>query len=140
MIPSVCHELLAGDSALNTLGITADRIKERQSVDIRPFDSGHFIVVSADEQLYVPSINRGPRTLTVWVHTPWDRSRNYREIDRILNRIDDIYSGVTHAVGSDDVRVTMIRKTGRSGNLRDEGWKTIARNATYGVLYDEAAV
>jgi hypothetical protein len=58
--------------------------------------------------------------------------------DRILNRVDDILLPIEHKTGSDGMRITCIDKQGRSGNLIDDGWKTIARNATYGVLYDES--
>ena|ERR1700754_1396789 len=147
MYPSILAELIGNDSELNALGITPSRIKELQSQDKRPFESGYFLIFNWQEstlftQTYTGMQNgipKAPRVLQLWVHTPWDRSRNYRPIDAILNRVDALFDGVEHATGADGVRVTMVRKAGRSANLTDEGWKTIARNATYGVLYDESA-
>ena len=140
MIPSGVHELLANDGALVAMGISGLRIIERESTDVRPFANGYFVVVSFEESDHRASVRRGPRVMTLWVHTPWDRSRDYRPIDRILSRIDQLFSGVEHYTGSDGVRITGIRKAGASGNLRDPAWKTICRNAAYQVLYDESAV
>ena len=139
MIPSAAYELLASDTTLNGLGITPSRIKELQSTDTRPYDSGYFLILNWEEVDFRPYLGRGERTLTVWVHHPWDRDRNYKNLDKILNRIDAIFAAVEHEIGSDGVRVSGIRKTGISGNLVDDGWKTIARNSVYGVLYDTEA-
>lgn len=134
------YELLAGDPRLVVLGISGQRIKEMQSVDQRPFDDGVFIVVSFEEQSLIPTLNRGPRVLTLWVHSCDDLNRDYRPVDRILSVIDDVFVSVEHYTGSDGVRITGFRRQGRSGNLRDPGWRSIARTATFDVLYDESAV
>lgn len=140
MIPAGVHELLAGQPRLVALGVSGGRIEELQSTDERPFNDGHFIIVNFEEQSLIPTLNRGPRVVTLWVHSCDDRSRDYRPIDRILSVIDDVFADVEHYTGSDGVRITGIRRQGRSGNLRDPGWKTIARTATFDVLYDERAV
>lgn len=148
MIPIAIYEAMAQDTALQALGINSNRIFELQSVDERPFDSGHFVIVNWQEstiysQTYTGMENgivKAPRVMTLWVHSPLDRGRDYRIIDRILNRIDLILLPFDQKIGSDGVRITCVHKQGRSGNLIDDGWKTIARNATYGVLYDEYAV
>ena len=145
MLPMTIYESLSQDTQLNDLGITADRIFELQSVDERPFDSGYFVIINWQEstmysQTYTGmsnGIQRAPRVMMVWVHAPSDETRDYRQIDKILNRIDAILLPIEHRTGTDGMRVTCIAKQGRSGNLLDDGWKTIARNATYGVLYDE---
>lgn len=134
------HELLAGNPRLVALGVSGQRIKESQSTDEKPFSEGVFVVVNFEEQSLIPTLNRGPRVLTVWVHSCDDRSRDYRPIDRILSAIDDVFSSVEHYTGSDGVRITGFRRQGRSGNLRDPGWNTIARTATFDLLYDESAV
>lgn len=134
------HELLAGNPRLVALGVSGQRITELQSTDEKPFDEGVFIVVNFEEQSLIPSLNRGPRVVTMWVHSCDDRSRDYRPIDRILSVIDDVFSSAEHYTGTDGVRITGFRRQGRSGNLRDPGWNTIARTATFDVLYDESAV
>lgn len=146
MLPMAIYESLVEDTGLNNLGIEEGRVFELQSVDERPFDSGYFLVINWQEstiysQTYTGmgnGVGKAPRVMTLWVHTPLDQTRDYRLIDRILNRIDAILLPVEHKTGSDGMRVTCIAKQGRSGNLIDDGWKTITRNATYGVLYDES--
>jgi hypothetical protein len=147
MMPIAIYEALAGDATLNDLGITGDRIFELQSVDERPFANGYWAIVNWQEstvysQTYTGMANgipRAPRVMMVWIHTPLDNTRDYSQIDRILNRIDAILLPMIHVIGSDGVRVSCVAKQGRSGNLTDDGWKTTTRNATYGVLYDESA-
>lgn len=144
MLPMVIYETLANDTVLQVeCGITSNRIMELQSIDERPFDSGHFIVVNWQESIQSLFGNssgfiNSPRNLTIWVHQPWDRGRDYRPIDKILNRIDALLLPLEQQSGTDGIRLACINKQGRSANLTDEGWKTITRNATYRVLYDES--
>lgn len=145
MTAQAVFDTLAGDSYLAGLGITEDRIFEIQSIDERPVHSGPFMVFKWEESVvytsaYTASLNgidRSPRTLQVWIHIPWDESREFNLIDTILNRVDVLLDGMEHVAGPDGYTVTLARKSGRSGNLRDEGFKTITRNAIYGVLYRE---
>ncbi|AZS12565.1 tail terminator [Mycobacterium phage DrLupo] len=140
MHPAVLYDKIVHDPEMNSLGITPSRFKELDSIDKRPFDSGYFIVTRWLDQDLHPTINRGPRDLMVWVHTPKDRSRNFLILERILERINDIWASVEAESGTDGVRVTSVKRRGQSGNLEDEGWKTIARNATFSVLYDRNTV
>lgn len=141
MRPILLHEILANSTMLNGIGITDERIKESQSIESRPFEDGHFVTISGDEVLFsnVTSLARGPRTFTVAVHINKEKSRDYGTIDYILGIITGIYKSIENVSGSDGVRVTQVRPTGRSGNQIDEGWQTITRSATFGVLYDDLA-
>lgn len=142
MIPVVIYEKIIADTILNDLGISDGRVFELQSVDERPFNEGYFLVINWQES-GIPTfsaISRSPRIMSVWVHTPMDRTRDYAQIEKILNRIEILFFNLEQQTGSDGIRVTCIIKQGRSGNLIDDAWKTITRNATYGVLYDESVV
>lgn len=139
MRPALIHTLLAADSQLAGLGV--EEIVEAQSIVTRP-DASYFVTISFDEEfsLHAREVRfKGPRVMTVAVHHPWDRDRDYSQIDRILNRIDVLLVAVEQGVGPDGIRVSQIGRRGRSGNLVDEGWKTISRTATYRVSYDEFA-
>lgn len=147
MIPMYIYEALSADTTLQNNGITSGRILELQSVDERPFDDGYFVIINWQESssfsaffMGQTAMPKSPRTMTLWVHSPLDNGRDYRQIDKILNRIDSLLLGIEQQKGTDNIRVTCVTRQGRSGNLIDDGWKTIARNATYGVLYDEYAV
>lgn len=139
MIPAGVHDLLKADPDLIALGITSTRIKELQSCDQRPFESGYFVVINFEDFDITGGVDRGPQDMTVHVHTPLERERNYRTILRIQERIRVILTGVEQYVGSDGVRITQIKRTGQSGNLMDDGWKTITRNTVYSVLFDVSA-
>lgn len=76
--------------------------------------------------------------MTVWVHHPMEKDRDYSAIDAILNRVESLLLNMEQVTGEDKARITCIIKQGRSRNLVDPAWKTITRNATYGVLYDES--
>ena len=140
MMPNLIIQTLVADTNLHNLGITPDRIRESQSWDERPTD-GYFLSINFEEMLFssVTSISKGPRTMTVAVHHPWDLDRGYETLTSILNEVDDCLLPLEALAGSDGLRITSVRRQGRGGNQVDEGWKTITRTATYGVLYDEYA-
>jgi hypothetical protein len=140
MMPNLISQTLAADTILHSLGIPPERIRESQSWDTRPQD-GYFLSINFEEMLFsrTTAIQKGPRTMAIAVHHPWDIDRDYYTLTSILNRVDELLLPLGSVAGSDGLRVTEIRRQGRSGNLTDEGWKTITRYATYGVLYDEYA-
>lgn len=147
MTASVLMERLKADSNLaTTLGV-GSHIYELQSIDERPRANGPFVVFNWQESTFFSQtytgmqngIPKAPRVLQVWAHIPWDISTDYDDLNRILNRVDSIFAEIEHATGTDGQRVTVVRPAGRSANLRDEGYNTIARHAVYGVLYDENA-
>lgn len=139
MMPNLLYQKINADPKIKQLKVT--HIIESQSVDERPISDGYIVTISMDELiLATPSaLSRGPRTVTIAVHRSWDMDRNYKQLDKILNRIDELLLDIENEMGTDGVRITSIRRTGRSANMADEGWKTITRTSTYGVLYDEYA-
>lgn len=141
MMPVAVWEAITADPDLNTLGINADTVFEAQSMngDERPSVNGHFVVVDFQEQTLSVPVNRGPRVMDIAVHVPWDITREYDEINRILNAVDSVLLPREQVTGTDGIRVTCIRPSGRSRNLSDPGWHTTTRFATYNILYDETA-
>lgn len=120
--------------------ILPGRVYESQSLDSRPHSDGYFITVNMEESTIANSaISRGPRTVTIAVHHNAEIDRDYGPINAILNYIDAGLLPIDDQRGSDGVRVSQVKRAGRSGNLLDEGWNTITRTATYGVLYNEYA-
>ena len=141
MIPSIIYEALSTSSELANLGVDSERLIESQSVDSRPFSDGYFITVDFEEVIMssTTSLSRGPRSCTIAVHHPWDDDRDFGPLTSILNKIDAVLLPMEATTGGDGLRVTAVLRQGRSGNLVDEGWKTITRTATYGVLFNEYA-
>ncbi|PJK21012.1 hypothetical protein [Mycolicibacterium goodii] len=140
MMPIAAFEAITTDTTLNALGITADTVLERQSIngDERPAVESYFVVVDFQEQSIIGAINRGPRVLDIAVHIDATLTRDYG-ITRILNAIDSMLLPIEQITGSDGIRVTGIRPMGRARNLIDTGWNTTTRAAQYSMLYDEYA-
>lgn len=133
MNPILLHELLDI--------ILPGRVYESQSLDSCPHRDGYFITVNLEESTIANSaISRGPRTVTIAVHHNAEIDRDYGPITEILNLADAALLSIDDDTGSDGVRVSQVKRQGRSGNLLDEGWNTITRTATYGVSYNEYAV
>lgn len=141
MMPIAVFDAITNDAALNALGITADTVFERQSIngDERPSVEGYFVVVDFQEQSLVGVINRGPRVLDIAVHIDATLTRDYIGITHILNALDCVLLPLEQITGGDGIRVACIRPIGRSRNLIDPGWHTVTRAAQYSMLYDESA-
>ncbi|ACF05121.1 gp24 [Mycobacterium phage Predator] len=151
MAASALMELLKADTILNSDLEVAGHIYDMADLSIsekgRPRHDGPFVVFNWQEstlfsQAYTGMQNgipKAPRVLQVWAHIPWEISTDYDDLNRILNRVHFIFDPIEHVTGNDGQRVTVVRSAGRSANLQDEGYRTIARHAVYGVLYDENA-
>lgn len=91
MLPNLIYEKISGDSILNaSYGIDETRIFEVQSIDQRPVNNGYFIAINWQESTDYLNHSFAPRIMTLWVHSPMDTTRDYRQIDKILNRVDDV--------------------------------------------------
>lgn len=131
MRPAVIYDVL--------VDVLGDAVTEAQSTDQRPFHQGIFCTVRFEEPVLNLAIQRGPRIMTVALHQPWNESRDYGPLEDLHFLIHNAFKTVENEVGSDNVMVSSIRRTGGSGNLEDEGWQTIKQTATYGVLYHKLA-
>ena len=140
MMPSILYEALAKDPVLADLGLKK-RIYEDMSTDERPTSDGIFIVVSFRETALTSKapLNKGPRTVIIAVHQPDHLVRSFDKINKVIERVTEIYLKIVQQSGEDKVRVTQIKLTGKSAQRDDPGWKTLTRTATYGVLYQESA-
>ena len=132
MMPSLIYEKL--------INIFPDRVYESQSLKSCPRNDGYFVTVSLEE-FSIPNvaIGRGIRTMTIAIHHNAELDKNYIPITHLMNLIDEEILLIDDEFGTDNIRVSQVRRLGRSGNLIDEGWNTITRNATYGVSYNEYA-
>ena len=141
MQPSLLYEILASDEVLNSALGLKRRIYEDMSLDQRPTSDGLFAVISLNDSnlTTVAPLDRGPRTIVVAVHQPWNLSRSFNKINAVLDRIYQLYSSVSQQSGEDGIRITQIMLKGRGAQRTDPGWETLTRTATYGVLYSETA-
>lgn len=144
MMPNLIPQLLNADSQLTTLLGSGTRIAESHTWGTkelpRPTD-GYWLSVTYEEMSMSPvsSIAKGPRNITIAVHHPWEIDRDFDTLTSILNRVVEILIPVEQQSGTDGIRVTEIKRRGRSRHYEDEGWQTITMSQTFGVLYDEFA-
>lgn len=73
----------------------------------------------------------GLETLRVWVH---DKPGDYTQINTLIEWVKSTLTAMIHVAGSDGRIVTQIDWTGDSGDLFDDGWGTITRNAGFRVV------
>lgn len=137
------EELIGNDTTLAGLGITPEYVIPQQDLREIPRKDGLFIVIRWEEstifsQNYTGMSNglsRAPRLLSIWVHSPICWSTDFERIDRVLDRIDSLFSEIEQADGDDGYTITTIGNASRSGDLEDEYLMTVTRNAAYRVLY-----
>lgn len=135
MSRAAVFEALTNDLTLNSLGIDSTTVFINYSLDEKPSVVGPFVILRWGNEDSPPFGDvRAPRDLTIWVHYPLELGPNFMMIDTRLDAIDDVLKNMEHVVGSDGQTVTCVRRTGRSGDLKDEGFQTICRNSAYQVL------
>lgn len=102
---------------------------QNNSVDTPP--EAQFLILRWLDTTPGPTKSRGPVTLQVWAH---DHSGSYAVIDKMLARVRDILTAMTHVDGADGKTVTCVDWTGESQDLYDDGFRTITRNAAFTVV------
>jgi hypothetical protein len=73
----------------------------------------------------------GTETVTIWVH---DKPGDYSQINAIIAWMKTALTSMVHVDGGDGYIVTCVDWTGESGDLWDDGWETITRNASFRVV------
>lgn len=143
MSRALIETLLKNDGTLAGLGIAQWAVFNQHDISERPRNDGPFLVIRWEEstissQTYTgmrDGVGRAPRVLTVWAHSPIEISTDFEALDAILDRIDKILAPLENSPGTDGYTITQIQFNGRSGDLKDDGFQTVTRNATYSVLY-----
>lgn len=129
-------DALRADVELKTL-VPEGNIIANPDGEGRPkeLDPDNFIVLRWGEQDWDSRMKRGPFNLTVWAHSPKEKTDSYNDINSILLRVTKILDGLELVEGDDGWRVTMIYPGGGwSGDLVDRGYNTIMKNALFKVL------
>ncbi len=124
--------LLAYDPVLQSVyGINLNKIWPAQSVDTVPRKNPFILLRWEEETMQKGGFGRR-EVLTVWVHEARESSTDFGRINEILDRVEEILMGAISVSGVDGV-LTQVTYNGRSGELNDEGYKTITRNAAFTV-------
>lgn len=132
---AVANKLIQDSTLRNTLGVKEGSIVQAQGLNERPDNTGPFIMLHwLPEGSPVFGRVKPPRRLQVWAHYPVELSNDYKYVDGILDRVEDLLLEMEHVKGTDGMTVTCVRSTGRSADLKDEGLQTFTRWGAFEVL------
>ncbi len=119
------YAALTTDAELSSEGITGDSVWGIESVD-NPERGKPFLVLSWSTTPRPAFAAARRRDLLVWAH---DEGGDYSRIDRILERVRQILVDLIDQGG-----VTQVDWEGASGDLYDDGFRTITRNSGFRVI------
>lgn len=135
MSRAAVFDAICGNEDLNSIGIDEHSVFQNYTLEERPIDAGPFIILRWGEVDRPPfSGVKSPVRLTLWMHWPLEETNDFSKIDKALDICDSVLSDLSSTSGVDGYTVTDVRPTGRSGDLKDDGFQTITKNAGYEVL------
>lgn len=125
---------LASDSVLNGFGITEDSIFHNYSIEERPIQAGPWLNLRWGSQDRPPFEEvKAAELLDIWVNWPMELTNDFTKLIKILDQIDNILGDLRDAAGSDGYTVSFVRILGRSSDMNDPGFNTIAKTGSYEV-------
>lgn len=135
MSRAAIYDTLINNEELNSIGIDSTSVFQNYTLEERPIDTGPFIILRWGE-IDRPPFNgaKSPVRLTLWMHWPLEETNDFSRIDKAFDICDSILIDLNSVAGVDGYTVTNVRSTGRSGDLKDDGFQTITKNAGYEVL------
>ena len=135
MSRAAVFEAITSNEDLNALGITQDSVFHNYTLEERPISSGPFMILRWGEIDSPPFRGvKSPVRLTLWTHWPLEETNDFSKIDKIIDICDHVLGEMVDDSGVDGYTVTCVRPTGRSSDLKDDGFQTITKNAGYEVL------
>lgn len=135
MSRTAVFDALVNDQTLNSLGINENSVWQNYTLEERPIRKGPFIILRWGDSDRPQFGNvKNPVRLVIWCHYPIEETNDFTHIDNLLDACDGALSSLEDVAGVDGYAVTCVRATGRSGDLKDDGFQTISKNAGYEVL------
>lgn len=127
-------DALTSDVALNGLDVNEDTVFQNWTLEERPTSATPFVILQwgGNDRIMWQS-HRPAEQLTMWVHIPYEKSNDFTDINKIIDAVDDAVIEMRDLPGIDDYTLSFVEIGSRSGDLKDEGFNTIAKNATYEV-------
>ena len=133
MSRAVILKAIIEDAALSYMGFDENNVKPNYDGEQRPSDK-MFMVLRWGPVDLDPKMMRGPRQLTVWVHMYREFSTDYVRIDNVIDRLRLVLSDIINVAGEDGYTLTLVEPDGFSEDMRDDGYQTICRSASFKVL------
>ena len=130
MARAAIDDLLQNDSVLTSMGYSQINILATNSVDSVPRDLERFITFGYSDAVRAFK-SYGAVEMIVWVHQFREASNDYGEIDKAILRIRQLMNEAVEIQGEDGWKISSVHWLGDSGDLFDDGYKTLCRNSTF---------
>ncbi|TDO18134.1 hypothetical protein EV580_1316 [Mycobacterium sp. BK086] len=142
-------ELLRGDATLAGLGGTGFVVVPQHEADQAPNLLGGFLVICWRHTDFDEDIqDNAEQHFDVYAHWPVPAtpggvgSTDFGRVNSLLDRVDAIFRAACNSgepfVGSDGLRLDYIGFEGRGMDVKDDGYQTICRPASYMALSSNA--
>lgn len=126
-------DAIINDTVLSALGFDASNVKSNYDGEQRPSDQ-MFMVLRWGALELDPRILRGTKKLTIWVHVYREFSTDYVRVDNVIDRLQTVLTDMIDVPGDDGFTLTLVEPDGASEDLKDDGYQTICRAASFRVL------
>lgn len=133
MSRAVVLKAILEDTVLSNLGFDESSVKSNYDGEQRPSDR-MFMVLRWGGQDLDQKMMRGPRQLTIWVHVYREFSTDYVRVDTVIDRLRSVLTDIINVPGEDGYTLTLIDPESFSEDLKDDGYQTICRSASFKVL------
>lgn len=133
MSRAVILQSILGDSVLSALGFDESNVRSNYDGEQRPSDR-MFMVLRWGNVDFDQRMRRGPRQLTIWVHMYREFSTDYVRIDTVIDRLRTLLADIIDVPGEDGYTLTLVEPESFSEDLKDDGYQTICRSASFKVL------
>lgn len=141
MSRAVILDAILDSTALIALGFDENNVLANFDGEQKPAGGGDFKMfmvirwgVNDAPPWRVPGAPDGPKHFDIWVHMPRELSTDYLHIDGVLDILDNLFEGIINTPGDDGYTLTLVEPEGRSRDLRDDGYQTLCRQASYLML------
>lgn len=136
--------LLRGDDELRALGGDGFVVVPEYEADQRPNDvPGAFLVICWRTTDFAVEIqDNGPQHFDVYAHIPKVVSTDFSDLDRLLDRCDEIFRAVNDGdpvAGGDGQQLELVGFQGRGIDIDDEAYESISKSASYFALGSKAS-
>lgn len=133
MSRAVIIKSIIEDPMLSAMGFDDSNVRSNYDGEQRPSDK-MFMVLRWGELDLDPRILRGTKRLTIWVHMYREFSTDYVRIDNVIDRLRILLTDIIDVPGEDGYTLTLVDPESFSEDLKDDGYQTICRSASFRVL------
>jgi hypothetical protein len=127
---------LANYEPLNDIGVDRDSIFHNYSLEDRPVEGVPFVILNwLDSPPRFWDGVKAPEKLDLWMNIPKEITEDFMTLNSYLDLVDDCFDELQDVAGVDGYTLSFISDNGRSKDIEDKGFKTIARSAHYNVFY-----